>query len=149
MIVAASEVTKSLPRWLISSLFRPEHVQNTCSITYVQLTVRSEACSYEIGQLGHGLDVAEDGILDALHMLLPSVRQTSARAAKINRRTLYPSLNIWMLFALGTLSDIVLGRKVQAEERRVVCGVDAFDLDSDSDRLVFCYFLRIHIHGRN
>jgi hypothetical protein len=124
----------------MSSLFRPVHVQNTCSITDIQLTVRSEACSYEIGELGHGLDVAEHGILDALHMLLPSVHQTGACATRMSRRTLYPSLNIWMLFAFGTLSDIVLGRKVRAEERRVECGVDASDFDSHSDRLVFYYF---------
>jgi hypothetical protein len=103
----------------MSSLFRPEQVQKTCNIMYVELTVRSEACSYEIGELGHGLDVAEHGILDALHMLLPSLHQTDACAAQMYRRTLYPSLNIWMLFALGTLSDIVLGRKVRVEERRV------------------------------
>ena len=60
MIVAASEVTKSLPRWLITSLLRPRiHVctDGLGKSAYTRRTVWPKACPDQIRELGHSLDI--------------------------------------------------------------------------------------------
>jgi hypothetical protein len=74
MMVAASEVTKSRPRWLITSLFLPAHTTNryTCPIANIvldALTIWTIARSHEVSELIDGLDISEHGIIEPLKML--------------------------------------------------------------------------------
>lgn len=116
MIVAASEVTKSLPRWLISSLLRPRSTR--------ERVYGSEMCYY--APLGPKL-VRTRSDNSATAWIFRSTASSNPetcyrwmnndRGQEFAQRTLYPSLNSWILLALGTLSDI--GRSRETKRSRM------------------------------
>ena len=70
MIVAASEVTKRRPRWLMMSLLRPgETVRDVSAWGSVPRTIGTKACPDEVGELSYCLDIAQNGIVESLEVL--------------------------------------------------------------------------------
>ena len=70
MIVAASEVTKRRPRWLMISLLRPGEVSVHIHLRSVTpRTIGTETCPDEVGELSYCLNVAQNGIVESLQVL--------------------------------------------------------------------------------